>query len=140
VVTVVTRHDAPRTEHRALAIWRAKPAIILGLYVLLLLAGSASGPLGHAAGMAPRAGVILLASWLVTFWLIWRVWRGGQISRWILIILGSGFGCINAAFHMSKHPAALVLLVIYAVQLTLLLSPALSPYDGPQADGASPCA
>ena len=132
----MTRHDAPRTEHRALAIWRARPAIILGLYVLLLLAGSASGPLGHAAAMAPRAGVVLLASWLVTFWLIWRVWRRGQISRWILIILGSGFGCINAALHMSKHPAALVLLVIYAVQLTLLLSPALSRQDGPQADGA----
>jgi hypothetical protein len=90
--------------------------------------------------MAPRAGAILLASWLVTFWLIWRVWRRGQISRWILIIVGSGLGCINAALHMSKHPAALVLLVIYAVQLTLLLSPALSWHDGPQADDASPCA
>jgi hypothetical protein len=40
--------------------------------------------------------------------------------------LGSGLGCVNAALHMSKHPAALVLLVIYAVQLILLLSPALS--------------
>ena len=71
-MVVITRQDAPPTGHRALSIWRAKPAIILGLYVLLLLAGAASGPLGHAAGMAPRAGVMLLASWLVTFWLIWR--------------------------------------------------------------------
>jgi 4-amino-4-deoxy-L-arabinose transferase-like glycosyltransferase len=77
---------------------------------------------------------MLLASWLVTFWLIWRVWRRGQISRWILIIFGSGLGCINAAFHVSKHPVALIVLVIYAVQVTLLLSPALSQDDGPQAD------
>jgi hypothetical protein len=62
----------------------------------------------------------------VTFWLIWRVWRRGQVSRWILIIFGSGFGCVNAAFHVPKHPAALILLVIYAGQLALLLSPALS--------------
>ena len=66
--------------------------------------------------------MILLASGPVTFWLIWRVWRRGQISRWILIILGSGLGRANAALHMPEHPAALVLLVIYAVQLTLAQS------------------
>ena len=38
----MTRPDASRMRHRALAIWHAKPTVIVGLYVLLLLAGSAS--------------------------------------------------------------------------------------------------
>jgi hypothetical protein len=137
---VMTRHDAPRTEHRALAIWRAKPAIILGLYVLLLLAGASSGPLGHAAGIAPgHIGDSLLVSWVVTLLLVWRVWRRGQVSR-CLLIFGSGFGCVDAAWHVPGHRAALILLVIDAGQLALMLSPALSRHDGPQADDASPCA
>jgi hypothetical protein len=106
------------------------------LRVRLLLVGSASGPLGYAAGLAPHPGVALLVSWLVTFWLVWLVWlvwRGGRISHWILVMLGSGLGCVNAAFHIPKHPAALILLIIYASQLTLLLSPALDRHTNPQA-------
>jgi FtsH-binding integral membrane protein len=83
--------------------------------------------------MAPNPGVELLVSWLVTFWLVWRVWRGGRISHWILITLGSGLGCVSAAVHIPKHPAALILLIIYASQLTLLLSPALDRHTNPQA-------
>jgi FtsH-binding integral membrane protein len=79
-----------------------------------------------------RPGVELLVSWLVTFWLIWRVWRGGRISHWILIILGSGLGCVNAAFHIAKHPAALILLIVYVGQLALLLSPALDRHTNPR--------
>jgi hypothetical protein len=122
----------PRMRHRALAIWRAQPVTVTWLYVLLLLAGSASGSLGHAAGVAPHPGAGVDASWLVTLWLVWRVSRRGQVSRWILIILGSGLGCVNAALHVPEHPAALILLVVYAGQLALLLSPALSLPTGPQ--------
>ena len=108
-----------------------RPGLVLCAYVFLLLVGSASSPLGHSAGMAPQPGAALLISWLVTFWLIWRVWRRGRISHYILIIFGSGLGCVNAVFHMPKHPIAFILLIIYASQLTLLLSPALDRHTKP---------
>jgi len=127
------RPCCPRIRRGALAIWHTKPAVNLCCYVFLLLAGSASGPLGHAAGIAPgHIGVTLLASWVVTLWLVWRVWRRGQVSRWLLIIFGSGFGCVNAASHIPGHRAALLLLVIYAGQLALMLSPAISHHVSAQ--------
>jgi hypothetical protein len=114
-----------------------RPGLVLCVYVFLLLVGSASSPLGHAAAMAPQPGDALLISWLVVFWLIWGVWRRGRISHWILIIFGSGFGCVNAAYHIAKHPVALILFIIYASQLTLLLSPALVRHTNPVSRGTS---
>ena len=117
----------PRIRRGALTIWHTKPAVILCCYVFLLLAGSTSSPLRRGAGIAPgHSEVTLLVSWVVALWLVWRVWRRGQISRWLLIIFVSGSGCVNAAFHIRGDRAALLLLVIYAGQIALMLSPAIS--------------
>lgn len=126
--------DGPDVRSRGpVAVWHSKPGTILCSYVLLLLAG---GALEYPAGLAPRnPGAAAVAVWLVVAWLIWRVWRHGRISRQILT-LGSGYGCVNAAVHIPGHPAALVLIAIYAGQLALMLSPALSLHSSAQAAGS----
>jgi hypothetical protein len=64
-------------------------------------------------------------SYLLAVFLAWRVSRGGWISR-IVLILTSTFSFAGAAFAGTPHwsPGVLALLVIYAAQVALLVSPA----------------
>lgn len=62
--------------------------------------------------------------WLVTAFLVWRASRGGRISR-MLLIVGSGLGCAAAVLAVARSwdLSIVAMVIIYAVEVELLLSP-----------------
>jgi hypothetical protein len=109
-------------------IWRNEAGIVLLAYFIACAAALGCFAVGHPG---PRAQQTPLAqgavSLLLTAFLTWRVWRRGRISRAILILAAMG-EFIRFA-HLGPggwNPSVLGLLAIYAAQLALLLSPAVS--------------
>ena len=70
----------------------------------------------------PRHGVATL---LIEVFCVWRVSRGGRISRMILII-ASGLSYVSAVLAVARSWDLLIaaLAVVYATQIALLVSPA----------------
>jgi hypothetical protein len=102
-------------------IWRSGPGQILVLYLILDVIAVACAAVAHPA-LPQRAQ----APWLpLAAFLAWRVSRGGRPSRVILIILGI-LSFAGDAFIGTRSWSLLVLLLmaIYAAQITLLVSPA----------------
>lgn len=62
--------------------------------------------------------------WLITAFWTWRVSRGGRISR-VLLIIGSVVSCAAAVLAVARSwdLSILALVIIYAVEVELLLSP-----------------
>jgi hypothetical protein len=103
-----------------MAQWRRPGAneILVGFSLLTVLAYLCAW-LSHADG---RQVPLLL--FLVAAFLTWRVSRGGRISRTILIA-GSALAYVASALAVARswNVAVAALLLITAVQVTLLLSP-----------------
>jgi hypothetical protein len=100
--------------------WRRPGADeILLVFLLLDVIGLICSGLSHSA--SPRNP---LPSLLTDLFLVWRVSRGGRISRMILII-GSGGSYAVTALAVARlwDLAAVALVVISAVQVALLVSP-----------------
>lgn len=102
--------------------WRSRPGQLLAGYLVLDVVALAwfavrSHPLPGAA-MPP---LLPLAAFLA-----WRVSRGSQPSRLILVALTLlSFAGATFTTASSWHPVILGLLAIYAAQLVLLMHPAL---------------
>jgi hypothetical protein len=97
--------------------------LLMTAYVLLSLAVgpdvfSKTGP--GPAGPGARVFGALAAAFFA-----WRVTRGGRISRMLLIIV-TGIAFLAAAFTIASRfgPLVFAVLVAYAAQLAVLLSPA----------------
>ena len=61
---------------------------------------------------------------LVSAFFAWRVTRGGRISR-MLLVMSAGIGFLTAAFEIALiGPGVFGVLIAFAAQLALLLSPA----------------
>jgi len=101
--------------------WRRPGADeILLAYMLLAVIGYAVNWLdrGHGGQSWP------LGAFASTAFLVWRVSRGGWLSRRLLII-ASGASYAYAALARSGGLAAVALFFIYGVQIALLFSPPL---------------
>jgi hypothetical protein len=66
------------------------------------------------------------ASFMIVVFLVWRVSRGGRISRMILIIV-SGLSYVSAVLAVARSWDLLIvaLIIIFAAQIALLVSPAI---------------
>jgi len=109
-------------------IWRNEAGIVLLAYFIAGVAALGCVELGHPG---PRALQTPLAQQapelLLTAFLTWCVWRRGRISRAVLILAAIGEFVKFAHLGPGEwNPSVLGLLAIYAVQLALLLSPAVS--------------
>jgi len=105
--------------------WQVRPDVLLIAYVLLSAVTFALG-LFTGPRHAPPTGSQLFESLATDAFFTWRVWRGGRISR-MLLIIGSGLSYAIVAFSIARHfsPVSLSLLVILAVQIAMLVSPAI---------------
>lgn len=103
-----------------MARWRRPGADeILLVFLLLDVIGFICSGLSHSASRQPP-----LSSFLIDLFLVWRVSRGGRISRMILII-GSGAAYVATALTVARlwDVAVVALVIILAVQVALLVSP-----------------
>lgn len=104
-----------------MARWR-RPGVdeILLVFLLLDVIGFICSGLSHSA--SPRNPA--LPSFLTDAFLVWRVSRGGRISRMILII-GNGAAYAVTALAVARlwDVAVVVQVIISAVQIALLVSP-----------------
>jgi len=118
-------------------IWRTSPGLLLTLYLVLeVITLAYAGTIGETfnsgrgiklwfdtVGAAQNnGGIVGLA--LVGF--VWRVWRGGWISR-IILLLFSGLAVVmtGLALIMTGSLYFLGLLAFCCAEFTLLCSPAL---------------
>jgi hypothetical protein len=88
--------------------------------LLIDVIGFICSGLSHSASPQNPA----LPTFLTDAFLAWRVSRGGRISR-IILIIGSGAVYIGTALAVARlwDVAVVALLIIGAVQITLLVSP-----------------
>lgn len=100
--------------------WR-RPGVneILLVYLLLEAVGLSVSVLVHNASARDPLGGFLTSAFFV-----WRVSRGGWLSRAILIVVG-GVGCAEAALAVTRLwlLTDVALVAIWAAQVVLLLSP-----------------
>lgn len=116
------RLAAATARRRVSVLWRdpRRAGLLMGVYFLLSLA---TGP-----GISVRIGTGTLSrpvGWVLLAFLVWRVTRGGRISRMLLLLIaGGGFiaGIILLAIGFSWPQ--LGLLAAGGAQVSLLLSPA----------------
>jgi hypothetical protein len=100
--------------------WRRPGADeVLLAYLLLAAVGPTLNWLSHSLPWQHPLGEFL---W--TAFLTWRVSRGGRISR-VLLIIGSVLDCAAAVLAVARlwDLSIMTLVIIYAVQVELLLSP-----------------
>ena len=104
-----------------MARWRQPGA--LEMLLLFLVLSSVAFLLGLLRRPALRQED--LASFLVAVFCVWRVSRGGRISRMILIVV-SGLSYVSAVLAVARSWDLVIvgLIVIYATQIALLVSPA----------------
>ena len=104
-----------------MARWRRPGADeILLVFLLLAAIGFILSWLSHSYSPLERDPW----SFFVTVFLVWRVSRGGRISR-VLLIIDSGGSCAVAALAVARmwDVAVVALVVIGAAQIALLVSP-----------------
>ncbi|HXT90950.1 MAG TPA: hypothetical protein VN714_16975 [Trebonia sp.] len=100
--------------------WRRPGADeVLLAYLLLAAVGPTLNGLSHSLSWQHP-----LSEFLLTAFLTWRVSRGGRISR-ALLIIGSVLDCAAAVLAVARlwDPSIMALVIIFAVQVELLLSP-----------------
>ena len=100
--------------------WRRPGASeILWVYMLLAAMGLIVSWRSHSAGPSSPVWPFLSVAFVV-----WRVSRGGWISR-LILIAGSGISYSESAVAFARPwgLATLALIVIFAVQIALLVSP-----------------
>ena len=104
-----------------MARWR-RPGASEILLVLLLLATTMFIVSWTSHSYRPRDDQ--LPSFLVTVFLLWRVSRGGRISR-VLLIIGSGLSLAVSALAIARvwDVSDVALVALSAAQMALLLSP-----------------
>ncbi len=102
-------------------IWYGRPGVLMTAYVVLIAAGR---EVAHSAGRSSRQAGLEVAVLLLLIW-CWRVTRGGDLSRILLLLTtwwAIGFSVDHLAIRWDIQDA--VVLAISAAQLALLLSPA----------------
>jgi hypothetical protein len=114
---VGVREKLPAAAARA---WRSRPGWLLIIYVALVVV---TGP-DKSAGRLDAHTVYVIPVLVLIAFVAWRVWRGGPIAR-IWLIWTSGVGYLAAAYRLAPHSQDLWLVVAFAAQLALLLSPAI---------------
>lgn len=113
-----------------MARWRQPGANeILLVLLLLAAAGFIVGWLSHRSSPPDHP----LSSFLATAFLIWRVARGGRISR-VLVIIGSVAFLAASALAIARRwdVAAVALVTISAAAIALLTSPPSTDAPGPR--------
>jgi hypothetical protein len=107
-------------------IWRNEAGVVLLAYFALRVAAVGCIALAHPGPRAQQIPLGQQAPWLLlAAFLTWRVWRGGRVSRVVLILDAIGSAVKTA--HLGPggwNPSVLALLAIYAAQVALLMSPA----------------
>jgi hypothetical protein len=101
-------------------IWRNSPAQLLALYLVLDVIALILLAIAH-----PALPLKAQPPWLpIAAFFAWRVSRGGRPSRVILMLLStySFIGAMSIGTHLWS-PVILALLLIYAAQWALLVSP-----------------
>jgi hypothetical protein len=114
----ITHGDSERDGVGVARIWRDSPGKLLTLYLVL-------GVIALAVSQSSPSAKSQLPWFLLAIFLAWRVWRGGRVSRVVLILVSMiSFG--GAAFTGPRlwSFGVLALLAIYAAQFGLLVSPA----------------
>jgi hypothetical protein len=104
-----------------MARWR-RPGAGEMLQVFLLL-----DVVAYIPGLSWRPALLRddVVSFLITVFLVWRVSRGGRISRIILVIIsGVAYFSVVLAVARSWDPLIAALIIISAAQIALLVSPA----------------
>lgn len=102
-------------------IWYGRPGVLMTAYVVLI---AASRLIAHSAGRSSRQAGLEVTVLVLLIW-CWRVSRGGYLSRGLLL-LTTIYALSAATAHLASwwDGAGAAVLVISAVQLALLLSPA----------------
>lgn len=107
--------------------WREQPGrLLVAFLVLYALSGPAAFTLTQNPGAGGEPAVLISIPWLILVPLLtWRVWRGGRISR-VLLILNGVLGYAGTTLHLARmwRPLDLWLLADLAAQVALLVSPA----------------
>jgi hypothetical protein len=107
---------------------RSVPGQLLALYLILDVIALACVAVAHPA-LPERAQPISLP---LAVFLTWRVWRGGRLSRVILITLSMlSFAGVAFTSASSWNLSVPGLLAIYATQIALLVSPAVYQHTRP---------
>jgi hypothetical protein len=119
--------SAGRWKAGLLRAWREQPGpLLVAFLVLYALSGPAAFTLTHSSGPGGRPAVLISIPWLILVpFLTWRVWRGGRISR-VLLIVNGVLGYTGIALHLARlwRPLDVWLLADLAAQVALLVSPA----------------
>jgi len=106
-------------------LWRdpRRAGLLMAAYFLISLAVGPSVFLKVGSG-PPGVGTHVLGA-LGTAFFSWRVTRGGRISR-MLLVMSAEIGFLTTAFEIASRFGPLVygVLIAYAAQIALLLSPA----------------
>lgn len=106
-------------------VWRdpRRAGLLMAACFLISLAVSPGVFLKVGSG-PPGLGTHVFGA-LVSAFFAWRVTRGGRISR-MLLVISAGIGFLTTAFEIAPRfgPVVFGLLIAYAAQLALLLSPA----------------
>ncbi len=119
--------SAAKWKSGLLCAWREQPGpLLVAFLVLYALSGPIAFTLTYHPGLGGRPAVLISIPWLILVpFLTWRVWRGGRISR-VLLILNAVLGYAGIALHFARlwRPLELWLLSDFAAQVALLVSPA----------------
>ena len=105
--------------------WREQPGPLLAAF-LVLYALSAPTAFTLTSDLGGKPAVLISIPWLILVpFLTWRVWRGGRISR-VLLIVNGVLGYAWIALHLARlwRPLDAWLLASLAAQVALLVSPA----------------
>lgn len=107
--------------------WREQPGpLLVAFLVLCALYEPTVLALTNNPGRGGGPAVLTGVPWLILVpFLTWRVWRGGRISR-VLLILNGVLGYAAIALRLARlwRPQELWLLADFAAQIALLVSPA----------------
>jgi hypothetical protein len=118
---------AGRWKSGLLRAWHEQPGLPLVAFLMLYaLSAPAAFSLTRNSGIGGRPVVLISVPWLFLVPLLtWRVWRGGRISR-VLLIVNAVAGYTGIALHLARlwRPLDVWLLADFAAQVALLVSPA----------------
>jgi hypothetical protein len=133
--------EQSRLAQRALTIWHGRSGVLLLAYLALAVialgaAAAAHGPQSCSTETCWEPANDTLFWLPVVLFLTWRVSRGGQISR-VLLIIWSGLGYLAVATSIARvwNLPSFGLLAINAAEIALLTSPAVFQRTRPARSG-----